>query len=106
MAIDVAEQQEVVRRRAEALALGKRYHHQDRNEMIRLQSAVDAAERHLAVLQDRQTAWRQDRIFERDLVERVLLMARIADFREGSTTGGSTLAAVTRYLRTHHPPLR
>ena len=82
--------------------------------MIRLQSAVDAAERHLAVLQDRQTAWRRDRTFERDLIERVLLMARIADFREGSAAEGgahqgqgeTALAAVTRYLRTNHPPLR
>jgi hypothetical protein len=78
LADDVAEQHEVVRRRRSALALGRRYHRRDRNEMIRLESAVGVAERYLAVLEQRQAGWHSNRAFERDLADRVLVMARIA----------------------------
>jgi hypothetical protein len=131
LAGDLAEQQVIVEQRRTALALGRRYHRRDRNEMIRLESAVGVAERHLATLARRQADWNSDRTFERDLVDRVLLLARIADFREVTARAGDALrsvgiavtqvgevrataderrvvtnvAAVLDYLRRHHPPV-
>ncbi len=124
MASDVLEQQEVVRRSRESLALGRRYHGHDRDETLRLESALGAAERYLAVIERRQADWRRNRAFDRDLVERVLLMARIADFREAARRGREAVSApppvratadevppvtnvdaVARYLRAHSPPL-
>lgn len=118
LAGDVADQQEVVRRRRAALALGRRYYSKDHEELQSLQWALEAAERYLTVVDQRQAAWRRDRAFDRDLIERVLLMARVADFGGDAAVSGdrppavgaaaapaaTTVAAVLGYLRKHHPP--
>ena len=118
LAGDVVAQQELVRRRRIALALGRRHPRDEREELDKLQWALDAAERYLAVVDRRQADWHRDRAFDRDLVERVLLMARLADFRdpaprardaqppatEAAPPAVSTVSAVIGYLRKHHPP--
>lgn len=119
------DQQQVVRRRRSALALGRRHPQDDRTELDKLGWALEAAERYLAVVERRQVDWHRHRTFDRDLVERVLLMARIADFRGVAAQAGDTpqwstdapppaddtappavtnVAAVIAYLRRHHPP--
>lgn len=122
LAGDVVDQQAMVRRRRAALALGRRYHSKDHEELQSLQWALEAAERYLTVVDQRQAVWRRERAFDRDLIERVLLMARVADFGgdravSGDVSGdrppavgaaappaGTTVAAVLGYLRRHHPP--
>lgn len=117
LAGDVVEQQTVVRRRRAALVLGERYPRDAPDQLQRLQWAVDAAERYQVVVDRRQADWLRNRGFDRDLVERVLLTARIADFRDPDPRAGgrqpatgaalprvSTVAAVLDYLRKHHPP--
>lgn len=127
----LAERGEAVIRARSALELAQCDGHRDRDEKLWLRSTVNAAERHLAEAEHRQSAWRHRKEFDRDIIERVLLLARIADLGDANARGWeelrsvgipggassnlsgpvdeqgaavSNVSALTRYLRARHPP--
>lgn len=127
----VAERREAVDLARTALETVQQDDHGDREQKLWLQSTLEAAQRHLAQAEYRQTGWRRRRQFDRDIIERVLLLAGIADLRDGTAHGWeelrsagipggassdlprpvdergaavSNVSAVTRYLRARHPP--